>query len=61
MNSDLALGSALWFYMTPAQPRPSMHEVATGFFQPNSVDTNAGIGCTFGATTNIINGGIECG
>jgi len=27
--------SALWIYMTPRSPMPSMHEVATGFYKPN--------------------------
>jgi hypothetical protein len=29
---NLAIGSALWFYMTPSNPAPSMHEVATLLF-----------------------------
>lgn len=28
----LAFASALWVYMTPEDPRPSMHDVMTGFF-----------------------------
>ena len=52
--------SGLWFYMTPQTPKPSMHEVVTGFFKPNAVDTSLGIKATFGATTNIINP-LECG
>ena len=38
-----------------------MHDVMTGFFVPNSNDEAANIGATFGTTTNIINGGHECG
>ena len=46
-----------------------MHDVVTGFFTPNSADNNDGIRQTsfgdghncFGITTNIINGGLECG
>ncbi len=57
----LAIGSALWYYMTPSVPQPSMHEVATRFFEPNSADESTGNTATFGATINIINGGIECG
>jgi hypothetical protein len=38
-----------------------MHEVATRFFEPNSADESTGNTATFGATINIINGGIECG
>jgi len=44
-----------------------MHDVATCYFQPSPGDINAGIGKagadlnSFGITTNIINGGLECG
>ena len=55
------MGSALWFYMTPSIPEPSMHEVATRLYTPNSADQSTGNTATFGATINIINGGIECG
>ena len=57
----LAVSSAIWFYMTPQSPKPSMHDVVAGFWEPNSADLAAGIEPGFGATTNIINGGIECG
>jgi len=38
-----------------------MHDVITGFFEPNSLDISAGIKGEFGSTINIINGEIECG
>merc|ERR1712060_668063 len=41
--------------MTPQDPKPSIHDVMTGFFEPND------IGANFATTTNIINGGQECG
>jgi hypothetical protein len=53
--------SALWFYMTPQSPKPSIHDVATGFMVPTGTDVNGGFGPTFGTSTNIINGGQECG
>jgi len=53
--------SALWFYMTPQTPKPSMHDVAAGYFVPKPADTTNGITSGFGVTTNIINGGLECG
>lgn len=53
--------SALWFYMTPQSPKPSIHDVATGFMVPTQADINAGFTATFGTTINIINGGQECG
>ena len=59
--------AGLWFWMTPQSPKPSMHDVITGFWVPNAADRKAGmkrsangLNC-FGTTTNIINGGIECG
>ena len=55
------MASGIWFYMTPQDPKPSMHDVMTGFFVPNAVDIAANVGAKFGTTTNIINGGPECG
>lgn len=57
----LNLASAVFFLVYPASPKPSMLHVVDGTWQPNAVDTAAGIRPGFGATTNIINGGIECG
>ncbi|MBQ0933743.1 glycoside hydrolase family 19 protein [Ideonella paludis] len=56
----LNLASAVFFYVYPASPKPSMLHVVDGTWKPNAVDTAAGIKPGFGATTNIINGGIEC-
>jgi len=53
--------SAFWFYMTPQAPKPSMHEVASGFYQPEAADSQAGYTNGLGITTNIMNGGYECG
>lgn len=53
--------SAIWFYMTPQTPKPSVHDVAAGYMIPTTADTEAGITDGFGVTTNIINGGQECG
>ena len=30
----LAMAAGIWFYMTPQDPKPSMHDVMTGFFVP---------------------------
>ncbi len=57
----LAISSAIWFYMTPGSPKPSMHDMMVGYWQANASDTASGNRAGFGATTNIINGGIECG
>lgn len=57
----LNLASALWFFSTPQPPKPSMLSVMSGRWKPNQHDTKAGLLSGFGLTTNIINGGIECG
>lgn len=56
----LALAAAIWFYMTPQTPKPSMHDVVVGNWVPNSADLSAGISSGFGASINVLNGGIEC-
>jgi len=30
--------AALWFYMSPQSPKPSMHDVMTGFMVPTDAD-----------------------
>ena len=50
----------MWLYMTPASPKPSMHELATKLYIPNAHDISQGLDSVFGATTMVINGGIEC-
>ena len=52
--------SALWFYMLPQSPKPSMHEIATSLYVPNASDVKAGLGPFFGSATMVINGGLEC-
>ena len=56
-----AMASGIWFYMTPQKPKPSMHDVMTGYFEPNATDLSNNIDASFATTINIINGGIECG
>lgn len=56
-----AFTSAIWFYMTPQDAQPSMHDIVTGFWKPNTVDTKAHIDASFAATSVIINGDKECG
>lgn len=46
-DSAVAFASALWFWMTPQPPKASCHA---------AIRTSG-----FGATINIINGGLECG
>ena len=55
----LAWRSALWFWMTPQDPKPSCHDVMTGQAEECTVQGfNRYNG--YGHTTNIINGGLEC-
>ena len=57
----LNLASSVFFFVYPASPKPSMLHVVDGTWQPNNHDISIGIEPGFGATTNVINGGIECG
>ncbi|KAG0497262.1 hypothetical protein HPP92_001953 [Vanilla planifolia] len=60
-RSELAFKMALWFWMTPREPKPSCHDVMVGLFRPSEVDREANRTAGFGLVTNIINGGQECG
>ncbi len=51
---DLAFTSLLWYYMTPQQHAPSVHNVVTGFFVPNGVDSVMETGNNFGTTIAIM-------
>lgn len=57
----LNFASAFWFFVTPQPPKPSIQAVVEGAWRPNKADTAAGRVPGFGATTMIINGGLECG
>lgn len=56
----LNLASAVFFYVYPQPPKPSMLHVIDGTWQPNAADKAAGIELGFGATIQIINGAFEC-
>ncbi len=60
-NPVLSFASALWFWMTSQFPKPSCHDVMIGKWVPNSNDSLKGRLPGFGATVNVINGGVECG
>jgi len=60
-DGSLAMMAGIWFYMNPQDPKPSMHDVMTFFFEPTAADIAGNYGTNFGTTTNIINGGQECG
>jgi GH18 family chitinase/chitodextrinase len=55
------LASAVFFFVYPQPPKPSMLHVVDGTWQPNENDIASGLVPGFGVTTNIINGGVECG
>lgn len=57
----LNLASAIFFYIQPQPPKPSMQAVIDGSWQPNDADKANGLVPGFGVTTQIINGGVECG
>ena len=57
----ISFKTALWFWMTPQSPKPSCHAVITGTWKPSGADQSAGRVPGYGAITNIINGGLECG
>ncbi|EES17674.1 hypothetical protein BDA96_09G038200 [Sorghum bicolor] len=60
-DPEVAFKTALWFWMTPRSPKPSCHDVMVGRYRPTDADVAANRTAGFGLTTNIINGGIECG
>ena len=57
----LNLASAVFFFTYPQPPKPSMLHVIDGTWQPNARDKSNGLETGFGVTTQIINGGVECG
>jgi basic endochitinase B len=57
----LSFASAIWFWMTPQFPKPSCHDIMIGKWIPTANDTLKGRMPGFGATVNVINGGLECG
>ncbi|SNS40459.1 Chitodextrinase [Micrococcales bacterium KH10] len=56
----LNFASAIWFTVYPQAPKPPMTWVIDGTWQPNSVDLANNMTPGFGATVQIINGGLEC-
>ena len=57
----LSFASAIWFWMTTQFPKPSCHDIIAGKWEPTSNDKLNGRVPGFGATVNVINGGVECG
>lgn len=59
-NSLIAFKTALWFWMTQQNPKPSCHNVMVGRYVPTEADIAANRTAGYGLVTNIING-LECG
>lgn len=62
VTEDGALGfmTAISFWMTPQNPKPSCHDVMVNKWKPTEADIKAGrTEACFGMTINVINGGFE--
>ena len=59
-NPVIAFKTAIWFWMTPDNRKPSAHNVIVGNWQPTAIDKARGRVAGFGMTINIINGPVEC-
>jgi len=57
----LSFASAIWFWMATQPPKPSCHDIMVGKWRPLEADIQKGRLPGFGATVNVINGGVECG
>lgn len=57
----LSFASAIWFWMTPQFPKPSCHDIMVNKWKPTDNDIQKKRLPGFGATVNVINGGVECG
>ncbi|MVT08980.1 glycoside hydrolase family 19 protein [Chitinophaga tropicalis] len=58
----IAFETGIWFWMTPQYPKLSCHDVMIpGKWTPTSAQQAGNLKPGFGATVNIINGGVECG
>ena len=60
-DAVVSFKTAIWFWMTEQLPKPSCHDVVIGSWTPSADDVAAGRLPGYGVTTNIINGGLECG
>ncbi|CDW56696.1 Glyco hydro 19 domain containing protein [Trichuris trichiura] len=58
-DPPLAIMGSIWFYMTPQPPKPAMHDIVMGQWEPGYSNRAAGYsGPIFGPTSFIINN--EC-
>uniref|UniRef100_A0A0N5B6V3 Glyco_hydro_19_cat domain-containing protein n=1 Tax=Strongyloides papillosus TaxID=174720 RepID=A0A0N5B6V3_STREA len=59
MDPPLSVMASIWFYMTPQPPKPAMHDIVIGRWNPGDVNKqNNYYGAIFGPTSLIINN--EC-
>lgn len=57
----ISFKTAIWFWMTEQDNKPSCHNVIIGQWTPSPKDTAANRVPGYGVITNIINGQFECG
>ncbi|PON98623.1 Glycoside hydrolase [Trema orientale] len=57
----ISFETAIWFWMTRRETKPSCHEVMVGEWIPDEEDKEANRLPGYGVTTNILNGAEECG
>uniref|UniRef100_A0A0D9XM14 chitinase n=1 Tax=Leersia perrieri TaxID=77586 RepID=A0A0D9XM14_9ORYZ len=60
-NAVISFRTAIWFWMTAQDNKPSCHDVILRRWMPSAADTAAGRVPGYGVITNIINGRFECG
>ena len=53
--------AALWKYMTPFPPKPSLHDIMVKKFVPSSEDLSMGLRAHFASTIVALKGNSECG
>lgn len=56
----LSFKTAIYFWMTPQNRKPSAHAVMTGEWKPSAAEKESGYAPGFGMTINLVNGSIEC-
>ncbi|WP_416232376.1 glycoside hydrolase family 19 protein, partial [Escherichia coli] len=59
-DAVISFKTAIWFWMTAQDNKPSCHNVIIGQWTPSAEDRSANRVPGYGVITNIINGGFEC-
>ena len=71
-SPDLQFLAALWYFMTPQPPKPSMYEVSTGLYKPDGscataadcfgvmTDKTGAVANPFEVSIEVQNGALEC-